>query len=57
MLKQQDAKEDLIKFLLDTDIREYGEPLFPADVNTATRVQSGKFILQVVFLAFLVTAR
>ena len=52
MLKQQDAKEDLIEFLLDTDIREYGEPLFPADVNTATRVQSGKFILQVVFLTF-----
>ena len=42
-----EAQSNPVEFLMNTDMREYGEQILPTALNTATMVQKGKYIFQV----------
>lgn len=49
MLKKENpsSKDEAIKFFLNRNIREYGRAILPPNLNTATTVLEGSYLLQV----------
>lgn len=41
------SKDEAIKFLLNRNIREYGRQILPPNLNSATTVLKGIYLLQV----------